>query len=52
MVRNPVRRRIEAHAREAGAAEITVEIVEAGIDESRCVMEGSMRDGGHKTSGQ
>jgi nucleotide-binding universal stress UspA family protein len=51
MVRNPVRRRIEAHAREAGATEITVEIVEAGIAESRRAMEGSMRDGGHKTSG-
>jgi nucleotide-binding universal stress UspA family protein len=51
MVRNPVRRRIEAHAREAGAAEITVEIVEAGIAESRSAMEGSMRDGGHRTSG-
>jgi nucleotide-binding universal stress UspA family protein len=51
MVRNPVRRRVEAHAREAGAAEITVEIVEAGIAESRCAMEGSMRDGGHETSG-
>ncbi len=41
----------EAHAREAGATEITVETVEAGIAESRCVMEGSMRDGGHKTRG-
>ncbi len=51
MVRNPVRRRIEARAREAGAAEITVEIVEAGIAESRRAMEGSMRDCGHKTSG-
>jgi nucleotide-binding universal stress UspA family protein len=51
MVRNPVRRRIEAHAREAGAEEITVDIVEAGIAESRHAMEGSMRDGGHKTSG-
>ena len=51
MVRNPVRRRIEAHAREAGAEEITVDIVETGIAESRHAMEGSMRDGGHKTSG-
>ncbi len=51
MVRNPVRRRIEAQAREAGATEITVEIVEAGIAESRGVMEGTMRDGGHKTGG-
>jgi nucleotide-binding universal stress UspA family protein len=51
MVRNPVRRRIEAHAREAGATEITVEIVETGIAESRRAMEGAMRDGGHKTSG-
>ena len=51
MVRNPTRRRIEAHAREAGATEITVETAEAGIAESRCVMEGSMRDGGHKTRG-
>jgi nucleotide-binding universal stress UspA family protein len=51
MVRNPVRRRIEAHAREAGAEEITLRIVEAGIAESRDAMEGSMRDGGHKASG-
>ncbi len=51
MVRNPARRRIEARAREAGATEITIEIVEAGIAESRGVMEGTMRDGGHKTSG-
>jgi nucleotide-binding universal stress UspA family protein len=51
MVRNPVRRRVEAAAREAGATEVTETAVEAGIAESRQVMECSMRDGGHKTRG-
>jgi nucleotide-binding universal stress UspA family protein len=51
MVRNPLRRRVEAQAREAGTTEITVETVEAGIAESRRVMEGAMRGGGHKTRG-
>jgi nucleotide-binding universal stress UspA family protein len=51
MVRNPVRRRVEAEARDSGATEITVEIVEAGISESRQVMDGAMRGGGHKTPG-
>ncbi len=51
MVRDSVRRRIEARAREAGAGEIGVEIVEAAIAESRRAMEGAMREGGHKTRG-
>jgi nucleotide-binding universal stress UspA family protein len=51
MVRNPVRRRVEAEAREQGVQEITAETVEDGIAESRRVMDGSMRAGGHKTRG-
>jgi nucleotide-binding universal stress UspA family protein len=48
MVRNPVRRRVEEHARVIGASEITVTTVEEGLAESRKVMQHSMRDGGHK----
>jgi len=52
MVRNPLRRRVEAETLERGAAEVTVEIVEAAIAESRKVMQGAMRGGGHKARGQ
>ena len=48
LVRGSVRRRIEAHAEEAGAAEVTLETAEAAISESRDAMEGAMRAGGHK----
>jgi nucleotide-binding universal stress UspA family protein len=48
MVRGSLRRRIEAHASEAGAAEVTEGIVEAAIEESRRVMTRAMRTGGHK----
>ena len=48
MVRGAVRRRVEAGALEAGQREITIELVEDAIGESRRVMEGAMRDGGHK----
>jgi nucleotide-binding universal stress UspA family protein len=49
MVRQALRRRAEAHAAEAGIAEVTVEIVEGAVAESRQVMEGTMRAGGHKS---
>jgi hypothetical protein len=45
MVHNPVRRRVEAQARDEGATEITVEAVEAGIAESRRVMEQAKQGG-------
>ena len=51
MVRDPVRRRIEAHAVEAGAGEITLEIAEAAISESRQSMQGAMQAGGHNAPG-
>ncbi len=51
LVREPVERRIEAHAAEAGAAEITLEIAEAAIDESRQSMQGAMQAGGHNSPG-
>ncbi len=47
LVRGSVRRRIEAEARVAGASEVTLEIVEAGIAEAREVMGEAMRQGGH-----
>jgi nucleotide-binding universal stress UspA family protein len=48
MVRGSVRQRVEAHACEAGVSEVTVEVVEAGIAESKSVMSDTMRGGGHK----
>jgi nucleotide-binding universal stress UspA family protein len=47
MVREPARRRIEASAREAGASEVSLEIVEEGLAESRQAMGQAMVDGGH-----
>ncbi len=52
MVRGQVRRRVEAEALEQGAAEITLETVEAGIGESRRVMEEAMHGGGHRMRGR
>jgi nucleotide-binding universal stress UspA family protein len=52
MVRSALRRRVEATAVEAGADEITSDIVEASIAESLEVMKGTMRSGGHKPSGR
>jgi nucleotide-binding universal stress UspA family protein len=49
MVRGAVRRRVEAHACEAGLAEVTLETIEAVIEESRQVMSRSMTAGGHKS---
>ncbi len=49
MVRGSVRRRVEAEAAAAGAAEVTLEIVEEAITESRRVMENAMKSGGHKS---
>lgn len=51
MVRAWTRGRIEADAREQGMTEITLEMVETGLDGSRSAMERAMRDGGHKNSG-
>ena len=47
MVRAAVRRRIEDHAREAGIAEITLDLAEAVIAESRAAMAEAMAAGGH-----
>ncbi|MFQ5774493.1 MAG: universal stress protein [Kiloniellaceae bacterium] len=47
MVRGSVRRRVEAHALEAGSTEVSIEIVESAIDEALGVMAGAMRTGGH-----
>lgn len=48
MVRDWARRRIEAEAHDRGVTEITIEMVEAGLDESRVAMERAMKTGGHK----
>ncbi len=48
LVRGSVRERVEAHAYDAGAAEITPEIVEAGMAESHEAMQRAMAAGGHK----
>ncbi|MHA1567746.1 MAG: universal stress protein [Alphaproteobacteria bacterium] len=48
MVRGSVRARIETHAIEAGASEVTLEIAEGAVGESRAAMEGTMRAHGHK----
>ncbi|MFQ5783380.1 MAG: universal stress protein [Alphaproteobacteria bacterium] len=46
MVRGSVRRRIEASARERGIAEITLELAEAGLAQSKQAMEEAMQGGG------
>jgi hypothetical protein len=48
MGRAAVRDRAEARARDTGAAEVSLDIVEAALTESRQVMEQAMRAGGHK----
>jgi hypothetical protein len=48
MAREAVRRRAEAHASDAGEAEVTTETVEAALADSRKVMEQVMHAGGHK----
>ncbi|MBI4273938.1 MAG: universal stress protein, partial [Rhizobiales bacterium] len=48
MAREAVRKRAEAHARDAGNAEVTTETVEAALADSRMVMEQVMHAGGHK----
>jgi nucleotide-binding universal stress UspA family protein len=48
LVRGALRRRVEAMAAATGAAEITLSLVEAGIGESRKVMEDTMIAGGHQ----
>lgn len=47
-VRAAARERIAAHARALGAREVTPAIVEAGIAQSRAVMEQAMALGGHR----
>jgi hypothetical protein len=47
LVRTSVRGRIEALAQEAGVAEVTLEIAETAIAESRRAMDRAMRAGGH-----
>ncbi|KAB2912031.1 MAG: universal stress protein UspA [Hyphomicrobiaceae bacterium] len=47
MGREAVRRRAEAHARQAGQSEVMQATVEAAIEESRRIMEQAMRAGGH-----
>ena len=39
------------HAAEADAGEVTLEIAEAAISESRQSMQGAMQAGGHKSPG-
>ncbi len=51
MVRGSLRRRTEAAAAEAGVHEVTPELVETAIEESRSVMQDAMRLGGHKMAG-
>ena len=48
MGRASVRDRAEARARDTGAAEVCLEIVEAALAESRQAMQQAMRAGGHK----
>jgi len=48
MARAAVRKRAEAYARDAGEAEVTTEIIEAALADSRKVMEQVMHAGGHK----
>jgi hypothetical protein len=51
LVRGSLRRRAEANAQEAGASDITMEILETAIEEGRAVMEDTMRGGGHPAAG-
>lgn len=48
LVRAALRRRAEADAAESGFSEVTPAVVEAAIEESRCVMQEAMRLGGHR----
>lgn len=48
MGREPVRRRAEASAREAGESEVTPAIVEQALAQSRQAMAAAMQTGGHK----
>jgi nucleotide-binding universal stress UspA family protein len=52
MAREAVRGRAEAHARETGGTNVTIEIVEAAIADSRRIMEQVMTAGGHKHRSQ
>jgi hypothetical protein len=48
VMRETTRERIQAVARERGAAEVDLEIVEAGLAEAREAMHQAMLEGGHK----
>ncbi|KAB2885147.1 MAG: universal stress protein UspA [Pseudorhodoplanes sp.] len=50
MAREAVRRRADAHTCDAGQMQVTVDIVEAAITESRRTMEQAMQAGGHRPS--
>jgi nucleotide-binding universal stress UspA family protein len=50
MVRNMVRRRVEAYAVEAGQPRISLQLAEEVMSESRKAMGGVMQQGGHKGS--
>jgi len=52
MMRDATRDRIEAVAIERGETEITMDIVEAGLEKSRQAMQEAMHDGGHKNPGE
>ena len=49
-MRDATRERIEAAARERGAEEVTLDIVEAGLEAAREAMHKAMKNGGHKFS--
>ncbi|MDP6708362.1 MAG: universal stress protein [Alphaproteobacteria bacterium] len=52
MMRDATRQRIEAVARQQGASEIDLEVVEAGLVEARKAMAEAMSKGGHKLAGE
>ncbi len=51
MVRNPLRRRAEAIAEDRGILEVSPEVLDAALAESRKVMQQAMRAGGHAPGG-
>jgi hypothetical protein len=51
MARAAAQRRAEAHAGDSGAVEVTIEIMEAALAESRRLMEQAMRSAGHRPPG-
>ncbi len=51
-MRERTRARIEAAARSRGATEVTMEIVEAGLEEARRAMHRAMQEGGHTATAE